>query len=88
MTNQTFTNNVYNVSDEDIVGKMTGMYIEDDDEASSDEEGFVYAKYDDDDGRVHGSAYSQYKRRVKKDLNESHSVSDEPDDSPYEHDSD
>ena len=65
---------------------MTGMYIDDDDEVSSDEEGFVYAKYDDD--LVHGAAYSEYKRRVMKDLYDSHSGSEEPYDHSYEQDSD
>lgn len=59
-------------SDEDIVGKMCGMYLDQEDELSSDDEDFVYSKHDDDPR--YSDAYSQYKKRVAKDLYETSST--------------
>lgn len=44
-----------------MVGKMCGMYLDGEDDLSSEDEDFVYAKDDDD-------AYSKFKERVKKEL--------------------
>ncbi|XP_057381717.1 probable RNA polymerase II nuclear localization protein SLC7A6OS [Daphnia carinata] len=50
--------------DEDIVGKMCGMYLERDDELSSDDEDFVYSK---DDCSVE-DLYLKFKERAIRDL--------------------
>ncbi|KAK4014607.1 probable RNA polymerase II nuclear localization protein SLC7A6OS [Daphnia magna] len=51
--------------DEDIVGKMCGLYLERNDEFSSDDEDFIYSK---DDDYQPGDAYLDYKKRVMRDL--------------------
>ncbi len=63
------------ISDDELVGKMCGMYVDGNDELSSDDEDFIYSK-DDDDPR-HGDAYSKYKKRVAKDLLGSNSESED-----------
>lgn len=44
---------------------MCGMYLGKDDQFSSDDEDFIYSK---DDDSPHGDAYSEYKKRVIRDL--------------------
>lgn len=52
---------------------MCGMYLDNDDKLSSDDEDFIYSK-DDDDPRQ-GDAYLKYKKRVMKELDGSDSRS-------------
>lgn len=68
---------------------MTGMYIDEDGQPSSDEEDFVYAKYGGAD-EVLDDPYAEYKRRVMKEIYQSfeYSLKEEPDDLSYEEDSD
>jgi hypothetical protein len=52
---------------------MSGMYLDQNNEISSDDEDFIYSK---DDYPRHGDAYSKYKKRVIKDLQRSDYESD------------
>ncbi|KAI9552750.1 hypothetical protein GHT06_020630 [Daphnia sinensis] len=63
--------------DEDIVGKMCGMYLERNDELSSDDEDFIYSK---DDDSQHGDAYLEFKKRVMRDLLDNAGSDSEDDD--------
>jgi|LakMenEpi03Aug12_release.lakeMendotaPanAssembly.Ray.scaffolds.fasta_scaffold601205_2 hypothetical protein len=65
-------------SDEDVIAKMSGMHLDQDNDLSSDDEDFIYSK---DDYPEHGDAYSKYKKRVMKDLQGSDYESDSGDSS-------
>ena len=57
------------------------MYLDDEGEGSSDEEDFVYARYDEDD-QIRGSGLIEYQRRIMQELlHGCQSDSEDPDDS-------
>ncbi|XP_046656797.1 probable RNA polymerase II nuclear localization protein SLC7A6OS isoform X2 [Daphnia pulicaria] len=64
--------------DEDVIGKMSGMYLDATNELSSDDDDFIYSK---DDYPRHGDAYANFKIRVMKDLQGSDYESDSDDQS-------
>lgn len=52
-----------------VVGLLAGVKIDESDLSSESDEGFLYPKVDEDEDRF-GKAYTDYKRRIAKEMGE------------------